>query len=79
LARENARWGYRRIDLELVTATVEGSREPGCVSYMRTATTRPDNAVIAATTEIAEARPNRSATTPESSAPAAKPRSRQNL
>src|SRR5215813_10597741 len=48
----------------------------GRVSYMRTATTRPEAAVRAATTQIAATIPNASAIAPASSAPTANPPSR---
>src|SRR5258708_35411334 len=50
---------------------------PGRVSYMRTATTSPEAAVRAATTQIAARMPNASATMPASRAPTANPPSRQ--
>ena len=45
---------------------------------MRTATTAPDTAVRAATTQIAARMPKASATTPDSNAPTANPPSRHN-
>lgn len=47
------------------------------VSYIRAATTSPDAAVMAATIQIAARSPHRSAVMPASSAPIAKPASRQ--
>jgi rhodanese-related sulfurtransferase len=53
-------------------------RQPtGRVSRIRARTTRPETAVIAATTQIAATIPARSATAPATTAPTAKPRSRQ--
>ncbi len=49
----------------------------GWVSYMRMATTSPEIAVIAATTQTAARTPHRSATIPETTAPTANPPSRQ--
>lgn len=48
-----------------------------CVSRMRIATTKPEKAVSAATTPIADARPNDCATSPAMRAPKAYPESRQ--
>jgi hypothetical protein len=47
------------------------------VSYIRTETSRPEAAVMAATIQMAGRIPQASASTPVSSAPTAKPRSRQ--
>ena len=75
-------------DATAVMVTVRPPGEPPCldgdpgpdgdrwVSYILIATTAPDSAVSAATTQIAAAIPNRSASTPETSAPSANPRSR---
>lgn len=49
----------------------------GCVSYIRTATTPADRAVIPAIAQMAASKPARSATMPLNNAPAANPRSRQ--
>ena len=68
------------IDRSLVTIELAPPPAGGkcSVSPMRTATTTPEASVRAATIQIAAWRPNRSALTPESRAPAAYPRSRHN-
>jgi len=57
--------------------TAETDQAGRRVSRIRARTTSPDTAVIAATTQIAATIPARSATAPATTAPTAKPRSRQ--
>src|SRR5205823_5155919 len=54
-----------------------GAPARGCVSYIRTATMAAPTAVTPATAQIAATNPKRSAMTPDSSAPATNPASRQ--
>jgi hypothetical protein len=57
-------------------ATSRGRQDAGRVSRIRMSTMTPEPAVMAATTQIAEAMPAASAMSPTTTAPIAKPRSR---